>query len=103
MPDQGRPARGDLQGMIPPVMLHGEERSKPGNVRVYGNRESPRTGPSSLTISKDGRFAAVLAIPAPSADRHAPVWCARHPACHGMKSKFTATGRLPSRSVDHQR
>jgi hypothetical protein len=25
--DQARPVRGDLQGMVPPVMLHGEERS----------------------------------------------------------------------------
>jgi hypothetical protein len=27
MADQARPARGDLQGMVPPVKLHGEERS----------------------------------------------------------------------------
>jgi hypothetical protein len=27
---QARPPRGDLQGMVPPVMLHGEERSRSG-------------------------------------------------------------------------
>jgi hypothetical protein len=32
--DQARPAAGDLQGMVPPVMIHGEERSSPGNVCV---------------------------------------------------------------------
>ena len=26
--DQAGPAAGDLQGMIPPVMLHGEERTR---------------------------------------------------------------------------
>ena len=31
VPDQARPVRGDLQGMVPPVMLHGEERSSSGN------------------------------------------------------------------------
>jgi hypothetical protein len=25
---QSLPVRGDLQGMVPPVMLHGEERSR---------------------------------------------------------------------------
>jgi hypothetical protein len=29
--DQARPVGGDLQGMIPPVMLHGEERSSSGD------------------------------------------------------------------------
>jgi hypothetical protein len=33
--DQARPAAGDLQGMVPPVMLHGEERSSPGNCMVW--------------------------------------------------------------------
>jgi hypothetical protein len=33
--DQARPVRGDLQGMVPPVMLHGEERSNPGNCKVW--------------------------------------------------------------------
>jgi hypothetical protein len=33
--DQARPAAGDLQGMAPPVMLHGEERSSPGNCMVW--------------------------------------------------------------------
>ena len=30
-PTRPVPVRGDLQGMVPPVMLHGEERSSPGN------------------------------------------------------------------------
>jgi len=35
VPDQSLPIAGDLQGMIPAVMLHDEERSSPGkNVRV---------------------------------------------------------------------
>jgi len=34
--DQARPVRGDLQGMVPPVMLHGEERSSPG-IKACGN------------------------------------------------------------------
>ena len=34
--DQARPVRGDLQGMVPPVMLHGEERSSPG-ITACGN------------------------------------------------------------------
>ena len=29
--DQPGPVRGDLQGMVPPVMLHGEERSSSGD------------------------------------------------------------------------
>ena len=29
--DQARPVGGDLQGMVPPVMLHGEERSSSGD------------------------------------------------------------------------
>ena len=29
--DQALPVRGDLQGMVPPVMLHGEERSSSGD------------------------------------------------------------------------
>ena len=34
-PTRPVPSRGDLQGMVPAVMLHGEERSSPGNyVRV---------------------------------------------------------------------
>ena len=33
--DQARPVRGDLQGMVPPVMLHGEERSSPGITWVW--------------------------------------------------------------------
>ena len=33
--DQARPACGDLQGMAPPVMLHGEERSSPGDCKVW--------------------------------------------------------------------
>src|SRR5690349_5323144 len=32
--EESPPVRGDLQGMIPPVKLHGEERSSEGNVRV---------------------------------------------------------------------
>jgi hypothetical protein len=32
--EQSLPVRGDLQGMVPPVKLHGEERSSEGNVRV---------------------------------------------------------------------
>ena len=35
VPDQARPVRGDLQGMVPPVMLHGEERSSSGNCMVW--------------------------------------------------------------------
>jgi hypothetical protein len=33
--DQTGPAGGDLQGMIPPVMLHGEERSSSGDCMVW--------------------------------------------------------------------
>jgi hypothetical protein len=29
--DQARPVRGDLQGTVPPVMLHGEERFSSGD------------------------------------------------------------------------
>ena len=32
--DESPSVRGDLQGMVPPVKLHGEERSSEGNVRV---------------------------------------------------------------------
>jgi hypothetical protein len=31
MADQPGPVGGDLQGMVPPVMLHGEERSSSGD------------------------------------------------------------------------
>jgi hypothetical protein len=34
--DQAGPAGGDLQGMVPPVMLHGQERSSPG-IKACGN------------------------------------------------------------------
>ena len=33
--DQALPVRGDLQGMVPPVMLHGEERSSSGDCMVW--------------------------------------------------------------------
>ena len=33
--DQPGSVRGDLQGMVPPVMLHGEERSSPGITCVW--------------------------------------------------------------------
>jgi hypothetical protein len=35
VPDQALPVRGDLQGMVPPVMLHGEERSSSGDCMVW--------------------------------------------------------------------
>ena len=31
VPDQPGPVGGDLQGTVPPVMLHGEERSSSGD------------------------------------------------------------------------
>ena len=34
-PTRPCPVRGDLQGMVPPVMLHGEERSSPGICCVW--------------------------------------------------------------------
>jgi hypothetical protein len=36
MAGQARPACGDLQGIIPPVMLPGEQRSSPG-IKACGN------------------------------------------------------------------
>jgi hypothetical protein len=36
MAGQARPVGGDLQGMVPPVMLHGEERSSSG-IKACGN------------------------------------------------------------------
>jgi len=33
--DQARSVGGDLQGMVPPVMLHGEERSSSGTYKVW--------------------------------------------------------------------
>ena len=33
--DQAGPVGGDLQGMVPPVMLHGEERSSSGDYKVW--------------------------------------------------------------------
>jgi hypothetical protein len=35
MADQPCPVRGDLQGTVPPVMLHGEERSSSGDYGVW--------------------------------------------------------------------
>jgi hypothetical protein len=35
VPDQALPVRGDLQPVVPPVMLHGEERSSPGDYMVW--------------------------------------------------------------------
>ena len=33
--DQALPVRGDLQGMVPPVMLHGEERSSSRGLQAW--------------------------------------------------------------------
>ncbi len=35
MADQARPVCGDLKGMVPAVMLHGEERSSSWNYMVW--------------------------------------------------------------------
>jgi hypothetical protein len=35
VPDQALPVRGDLQGMVPPVKLHGEQRSSSGDCMVW--------------------------------------------------------------------
>ena len=56
--DQAGSAGGDLQGMVPPVMLHGEERSSPGNMCVV-TRISQDQGALRLKAVRDGRFAAV--------------------------------------------
>ena len=47
--DQPGPVGGDLQSMVPPVMLHREERSSPGNVCVVtANLPGPgRSSPSN--------------------------------------------------------
>ena len=59
-PTRPGPVRGDLQGMVPPVMLHGEERSSSGDYKVVVTRNLPGPGRSSLLKpAGDGRFAAV--------------------------------------------
>jgi len=47
VPDQARPVARDLQGMVPAVMLHGEERSSPGDCNVWLPRNLPGPGRSS--------------------------------------------------------
>ncbi len=42
--DQARPAGGDLQGMVPPVMLHREERSRSVDYKVVVTRNLPGPG-----------------------------------------------------------
>jgi hypothetical protein len=46
MADQARPVRGDLQGMVPAVMLHGEERSRSVDYKVVVTRNL--SGPGAL-------------------------------------------------------
>ena len=43
MPDQAGSAARDLQGMVPAVILHDEERSSPGKLHRCGDLQSPRT------------------------------------------------------------
>jgi hypothetical protein len=44
MTDQARPAAGHLQGVIPPRILHGEERSSLREAaKGCGDLQSPRT------------------------------------------------------------
>ena len=75
MADQAGPVRGDLQGMIPPVMLHGEERSSSGDYKVVVTRNLSGPGRSSL---KPARAAASRPLPFPCpADRPAPIRCTR--------------------------
>jgi hypothetical protein len=69
--DESPSVRGDLQGMVPPVKLHGEERSSEGNVRVVTANLSEQ-GALALKPRRDGRFAAV-----PSHSRDTPI--VRHP------------------------
>ena len=58
--DQACSVGGDLQGMVPPVMLHGEERSRSVDYMVVVTRNLPGPGRSSLfNPVRDGRFAAV--------------------------------------------
>ena len=46
-PDQARPVARDLQGMVPAVMLHGEERSSPEDCNAWLPRNLPGPGRSS--------------------------------------------------------
>ena len=55
MPDQGRPVRGHLQGMVPPAMLHGQSAPAP-EIAWCGNPRSPR--PGGALRSKSARTAA---------------------------------------------
>ena len=41
MADESFSVRGDLQGMVPPVKLHGEERSRPLIAKVVVTRNLP--------------------------------------------------------------
>ncbi len=60
MADQAVPAGSDLQGMVPPVKLHGEKRSSPVDCKVVVTRNLPGPGRFSLLKqARDGRFAAV--------------------------------------------
>ena len=47
MPDQACPVISDLQAVVPAVMLHGEERSSPGDCNVWSPRNLPGPGRSS--------------------------------------------------------
>ncbi len=57
--DQPGPVGSDLQGMVPPVMLHGEERSSPGNACVVTANLPGPGALFALKAGRDGRFAAV--------------------------------------------
>jgi hypothetical protein len=59
MADQAVPVGSDLQGMVPPVKLHGEKRSSPVDCKVVVTRNLPGPGRFSLLKqARDGRFAA---------------------------------------------
>ena len=102
--DQARPVRGDLQGMVPPVMLHGEERSGLELLSVVtGNLPDP--GRSSPSKPKG------TAAPRPS-PCHSRVWSgprthkvhrpqARHPEIRGVSRlpEYRQTVSSPSASI----
>ena len=48
MPGQARTVISDLQAVVPAVMLHGEERSSPGDCNVWLPRNLPGPGHFAL-------------------------------------------------------
>ena len=66
--DQPGPVSGDLMGMVPPVMHHGEERSRSVDYKVVVTRNLPGPGRSSLLNQREtpahGSSIAQLAISA---------------------------------------